>query len=154
MRELLPVCHRPERGQKPDRKEGRVSANWRNLLWPCVLRGLLPCPLFCPNADENGHKTSHRTKRGQHKLLLSSMLWKPHLRSRDGFSMTLVTWETGFNSHSLSEAKTTFGFTRPKQVEPVRAEVGGKASHWPESLRPRLAGETGFREARTACKRP
>jgi hypothetical protein len=42
----------------------------------------------------------------------------------------------------------------PKEVESVQAEVGGKTSHRPESLRPRLAGETGFRESRTARKTP
>jgi len=131
-----------------------MSVNWRNFLWLCVFRGLLPCSVLCLNADEDGHKTSHRTKTEQHNLLLNGVLWKCCLRSGAGFSATLGTRETGFHSHWVSEAKMTSGFTMPKEVESVRAEVGDKPSHRPESLRPRLAGETEFGEARTACGRP
>ncbi len=117
MRELLPVRYRPTRGQKPDEKEGRVSTSYRNFLLLRILRGLVSCSVLCLSSDEDGHKTSHRTKRRQHNVLLSNVLWKSVLRSPDGFSSILQSRETGFHSHSLSEAKMTFGFTRPKQVD-------------------------------------
>ena len=115
MRELLPVRYRPERGQKPDRKESRVSNNYRNFLLMSILQTLLSCSVLCPNADENGHKTSHRTESGQHNYLLNNVLWKSVLRWPDGFFTNLATRETGFHSHSLSEGKMTFGFTMPKE---------------------------------------
>ena len=127
---------------------------WRNFLLLCILQRLLSCSVPCLNADEDGHKTSNQTKSGQHNFLLNRMLWKSCLRSQAGFSATLRTRETGFHSHWASEAKMTFGFTMPKEVESIRAEVGDNPSHRPESLRPRLAGETELGEARTACRMP